>query len=588
MSQLRQSATNRQWNIAEPTFRETQAIMQRFELSELAARMLATKKLSLEELGHFLEPKLKNVLPDPLVLLDMQLSIERVYGAILSEEKIVVYADYDVDGATGSALLRRYFQEINYPVDVYIPDRIEEGYGANTQALLKLKSEGAKVIIMVDCGTTAFEPLANAKEAGLDVVVLDHHTAEAQLPQVHALVNPNRLDQPLINEDLRYTCAAGVVYLFLIALNRMLRERNFFKERNQAEPNLLNLLDLVALGTVCDVMPLTGLNRVFVKQGLAVLSQRRNIGLAHLADVAALKERPSAYHLGFLLGPRINAGGRVGEGVLGSHLLSTNDAMYAQQIAMRLDDYNKERQDIEKFVLEQAEQQVIDRQLTDRAVILVGDVGWHPGVIGIVASRLKEKYNRPAMVVGFDDNGEGKGSGRSITGVMMGNTMIEATKLGLLVKGGGHAMAAGFTVMQDQFEAFYDFVCEQWASAVGQYKPTLDVTSAVALSALNLNLVNMVEVLEPFGVGNPQPKFLLKNVRVKYLSAMSGGIHKRCTFEDDNNDQAQVLAFRVEDTPLEKALYKGRHESFDAIVSVKRSSYQGKDQVSVILEDIAF
>lgn len=583
----RKSVTQKKWVIIEPNPRHVLRIIQRYGVDEIIARTLASKMDDLDEIAHFLSPTIKHFLPDPYVLLDMEKAVLHVKEALFSNKKIVVYADYDVDGATSSALLRRYFNDIQSPIGVYIPDRIEEGYGANTDALLSLKKDGADVIIMTDCGTTAFKPLQDAKEAGLDVIVLDHHTAEETLPDVVALVNPNRLDHPpLPRDEMRYLCAAGVSFLFIVALNRSLRESGYFNTR--AEPNLMTYIDLVALGTVCDVMPLVGLNRAFTAQGLKVLSRRLNIGLAQLADVSGgVKQKPSTYHLGFVLGPRINAGGRVGQSILGTHLLSSDDPLYTKQIALQLQAYNQERQDIEKRVLEKAIEDIESKNLNQYPILLVSGDGWHPGVIGIVASRLKERFSKPSLVVGFDGD-LGKGSGRSVAGVMMGDAMIKAVNHGLLEKGGGHAMAAGFTVHRDCYDAFYDFLNEELGPGALASLPSIDIMGALALSGITSTFVNTLEQLEPFGMGNPQPRFIIKNVRVDYMEVIGDGTHKRCRFVDDFGNQAKVMAFRVKDTPLEAGLERGRRESFDAIITVKKDIYNEQISITLVLEDIGF
>lgn len=585
---MQKGVTNKFWDIQEPDPRQVMTLMQRYGLDDLIARILANKHMLLDEVEYFLDPKLKTSMPDPYVLVDMEKAVTRTIHAILNSEVITIYADYDVDGATSSALLRRYLRDIGVQSHLYIPDRIEEGYGANSQALLKIKEDGANLVLMMDCGTTAFEPLQTAHDAGLDVIVLDHHTAEPLLPPVVALVNPNRLDQEnLPREEMKYLCAAAVVYFFMAALNRALRISGYFEQNNITEPNLLNYLDLVALGTVCDVMPLVGLNRTFVKQGLKVMERRANIGLVQLSDIIKIGEKATTYHLGFALGPRINAGGRVGKASLGSQLLTTEDWLLAKEIALQLNTYNLERQEIEKYVLEQALLQIEEKKLNQYPILLVGGEGWHPGVIGIVASRLKERFSKPACVVGFD-NDIGKGSGRSVTGVTMGEAMIKATNLGLLEKGGGHAMAAGFTVLKSKFDKFYAYLNEELGEKALASIPSISVAAALSLSAIKPDLVDMLETLEPFGAGNPQPKFLIKKIRIQYMESMSDGLHKRCRVVDEFGQTAKLMAFRVQGTPLEEALNLGRHKDFDAVVTLKKDSYSGNKAVTIILEDLAF
>ncbi|PCH53290.1 MAG: single-stranded-DNA-specific exonuclease RecJ, partial [Cellvibrionales bacterium] len=434
-------------------------LAQQTDIPELLARVLAARGVTVETCEAHLNPTLKTFLPDPSSLIDMDKAAERIADAITSSEHVAVFGDYDVDGATSSALLKRYFEMAEVPLRIYIPDRIKEGYGPNAPAFLKLKDLGVSLIITVDCGTMAHKPLGIAKERGLDVVVVDHHQAEVLLPPAFAVVNPNRLDD---TSGLGQLAAVGVVFLLLVALNRTLRARGWF-EGDRAEPKLLDLLDLTALGTVCDVVPLTGLNRALVTQGLKVLGARKNIGLAALGDVSKLEGTPGTYHAGFLLGPRVNAGGRVGRADLGARLLTTHDASEADEIAAALDTYNRERQAIEAVVLEQALEQVevsLARSGANQAppLIIASAKGWHPGVIGIVASRLKDKYERPTFVIAFDGKGVGKGSGRSIPGVDLGRAITAALEAGLLTNGGGHAMAAGLTLAENKLEAFHEFL----------------------------------------------------------------------------------------------------------------------------------
>jgi len=439
---VERSLLGRRWRQRAADDRAALTLAQRLSLPEPIARVLAGRGIGAAEAEDFLNPTLRALLPDPLHLRDMAAAAARIAAAVMSGEPIAVFGDYDVDGATSAALLERFFAAAGVPIRVYIPDRLREGYGPNAPALLRLRAEGVGLVITVDCGTAAFEPLAAAAEAGLDVIVVDHHVAEPRLPRAAAVINPSRLDEESPHRQL---AAVGVAFLLVVAVNRALREAGWYRLRCQ--PDLMQWLDLVALGTVCDVVPLTGVNRALVTQGLKVMARRANPGLAALADVSRLDERPNAYHLGFLLGPRVNAGGRVGEADLGVRLLTTPDPGEARALAERLDGYNQERQAIEARVLAEAIAAV--EGATAGSLAFATAPGWHPGVIGIVASRLKERYNRPAFVVALD-GGIGKGSGRSVNGVDMGAAVIAAKQAGLLINGGGHAMAAGLTVATDR------------------------------------------------------------------------------------------------------------------------------------------
>lgn len=586
MPTKRTSVTGKTWLYTEPDPRQVMTLTQRYGITDILAQILVHRGIPVDHVENYLNPTMRHYLPEPNHLIDMEKAVARTLLAIKEKQAIVVYGDYDVDGATSSALLRRYFEAIGHPIGVYIPDRIDEGYGANTEALLMLRAKPTDLVLMVDCGTTAFEPLKEAFNAGLDVIVLDHHTAETTLPITAALVNPNRRDQTTLPRDeMRFLCAAGVAYLFVIALNRALRNDGHFNDK--PEPDLKELLDLVALGTVCDVMPLIGLNRAFVRQGLKVMAARNNIGLSTLADIAKVNEKPSAYHLGFALGPRVNAGGRVGDAMLGSHLLSTDDLLLSKQIASRLDAYNEERQGIERLVLEQALMQIEQHNLDQHPILLVHNEGWHPGVIGIVASRLKERFHKPALVVAFDAD-IGKGSGRSVPGVVMGEAMIKAVQLGLLDKGGGHAMAAGFTVLRARYDAFYEFLNTELGAHARSSLPTLNIDGALSVGGATLELIEELQKLEPFGAGNAQPRFMIQNVMIPYAEPIGDGSHFKCRIQDETGAGAKLMAFRVTGTPLEAAIKRARTHPCDVVVTMKNDTFGGRNSVTLMLEDMAF
>jgi single-stranded-DNA-specific exonuclease len=578
------SITGKKWKLKESDERTATAIAQRYELPQIIAHIIASRGYNLDSAPSFINPKLRELLPDPLILKDMEKAIARAWKAIEAKETITVYGDYDVDGATASALIRRYFRSIYVPCEVYIPDRLDEGYGANSEALETLKSKGTDLVIMVDCGTNAFKPLEDAAAAGLDIIVLDHHTAEPRLPPAAAIVNPNRLDQDLgTYTDLRYVCAAGMAFLFVVALNRLLREKGFFTPE-RPEPDVRQFLDLVALGTICDVMPLKGLNRAFAKLGFEITHKNHNRGLKALRDVAGITAPPTSYHFGFIMGPRVNAGGRVGLSTLGSDLLTTEDPIQAQIIAKELDELNRQRQEIEKYVLEQALEQIEKHDLHKRGLIMVHGEDWHPGVIGIVASRIKDKYHRPACVVSFE-NGLGKGSGRSIPGIEMGAAMHQALHKGLLEKGGGHAMAAGFTVHAGQYGAFYDFLDTAFTPLVESAVPHITLDGALALGGANIELAKALEVLEPFGQGNPTPHFALSHVRPAYTQPV-GENHLRVELADESGKRLKAMAFRAVGTPLGDALTKPTGHLYHVAGTLKLDTWNGKEQLTFIIEDM--
>ncbi len=444
-----------------------EAISQRHGLADLMGRVLAARGVALDEAATFLDPTIKALMPDPSVLQDMDKAAVRIADAIVAAEPVAIFGDYDVDGACSSALMARFLRHHGPPARIYIPDRLFEGYGPNVAAIEALIAEGAKLIVTVDCGATSFEPLAAAKRVGVDVIVLDHHQVDARLPEAAAVVNPNRQDDASGLGDL---CAAGVTFMALVAVTRELRRRGFYGA--VPPPDLLAMLDLVALATVADVVPLRGLNRAYVRKGLAVMRERRNCGLTALADAAGLKQPPNCYHLGFILGPRINAGGRIGDAALGAKLLSTEDRIEAQRIAELLDRLNKERKQVETRMLEEA-MALGERQVEanpECAIVVVGAATFHKGVVGLVASRLVERFRRPACVIAWESaadgaGGEGTGSLRSVPGVDLGAVVRAAVAEGLLLKGGGHAMAAGLTVKQSLLAELESFMTRRLAKA---------------------------------------------------------------------------------------------------------------------------
>jgi single-stranded-DNA-specific exonuclease len=576
------------WKLKPSDERLTTAITQQFAIPEIVARILASKNLNLDQIEDFLNPSLRNELPDPYILKDMSTAAERVAAAVMSGEKIGVFGDYDVDGATASSILKRYFNMLGTECMVYIPDRILEGYGPNIEAFMSLKERGAGVIITVDCGTVSFEPIEAATNSGLDIIVIDHHIGELQTPKALAVVNPNQIAD---ESGLGHLAACGVSFLLAVAVNRVLRDLGWFA--NRTEPDLITLLDLVALGTVCDVMPLVGVNRAFVTQGLRVLSRRGNTGLAALMDICRVDEKPGVYHLGFIIGPRINAGGRVGEASMGSRILACDDPEEAWQFAERLNHYNSERRALEQLVLDEAIEQAAALPANNGIVIVVG-YGWHPGVVGIVASRLKEIYERPVAVITFE-NGVGKASARSISGVNLGAVVGSAREAGLLLTGGGHAMAAGFTVAVEKLEELKQFintrVSEELTQAISDR--TLDFNSYIHLSAVNAALVENIEMLGPFGSSNPQPRFVLSNVRIAYADIV-GESHVKCFLADADvsgstyRKKLKAMAYRVMGTPMADALLNSYGRTLDVMGSLRLNRWQGSETPELVVEDIIF
>ncbi len=576
------SATGRRWQLRPSDERLALALAQRFSLPDIVARILAGRGIGVDETPDFLDPTLRRALPDPSHLKDMDAAAARLADAVEAGETIAVFGDYDVDGATSAALLQRYFTALGHPLRIYVPDRIKEGYGPNAAALLQLHAEGVALVVTVDCGITAHEPLAAARDAGLEVIVVDHHVAEPALPPAVAVVNPNRLDE---DSPLKQLAAVGVAFLLVVAVNRELRRRGRFA--GGGEPDLLAWLDLVALGTVCDVVPLTGLNRAFVAQGLKRMAARANPGLAALADVARAEGAPNTYHAGFLLGPRVNAGGRVGEADMGARLLTTADPQVGRELAARLDAFNAERQTIEAEVLAAAVRQAQVAADRGDAVIVVSGADWHPGVIGIVASRLVERFGRPTAVVALVD-GTGKGSARSVSGVDLGAAVIAARQSGLLINGGGHKMAAGFTVAADGVGALAAFLNERLRAAVDDATrtPTLKVDGALTVDGATLEFAEQLERLAPFGVGNPEPLLVLKGARVAFVDLV-GESHLRCALSGDAGGRLKAIAFRAATEPLGGVLRQGTGQRLHIAGKLRRDTWRGRNDVQFIVEDAA-
>ncbi len=579
---VERSLTGRRWLSRLGDERQALALSQRLGLPEMIGRVLAARGIGLDEAESFLNPTLRDLLPDPGHLRDMDKAVARLVAAVTAGETIGIFGDYDVDGATSSALLKNFLDAAGGRSRVYIPDRITEGYGPNAPALLRLKAEGIGVVVTVDCGTTAFEALAAAQAAGLDMVVVDHHVGEAALPPALAVINPNRLDEDSPHGHL---AAVGVAFLLAVALNRGLKLAGWYDGRGA--PDLMRWLDLVALGTVCDVVPLIGVNRALVTQGLKVMGLRRNIGLAALVDVAGVKERPDAYHLGYVLGPRVNAGGRVGEADLGTRLLSTDDTSEAGNIARRLDGYNKDRQEIEAAVLQQAIEQVEGRPDDGLPLLLAAGEGWHQGVIGIVAGRLKERYGRAACVVALA-GGEGKGSGRSVAGLDLGAAIIAARQAGLLRAGGGHAMAAGFTVARDRLGELHAFLGERLQSQLdGDLVPLLELDGALDAGAASVELVESLAQIGPFGSGNPEPRFAIAAARIVRADVVGSG-HVRLMLAGAGGKRLKAIAFRAADSEMGHALLSSQGTAFHLAGALRADTWQGSTSVQLVIDDAAF
>ena len=557
-----------------------------FQPDDLVDQLLMARGVVREELMRHRQPTLRGFMPDPSLFRDMDAAAARLADAVEAGEPVTVFGDYDVDGATSAALLVRLLRGLGIEPRAYIPDRLMEGYGPSGEALVRLGREGARLIVTVDCGAQAFEALDMARAAGVDVIVVDHHKCASALPKALALVNPNRLDEADEAAAHGHLAAVGVCFLLAAAVVRTLRGRGFFAGRE--EPKLVELLDLVALGTVADVAQLRGLNRAFVTQGLKVMEARRNVGLAALADAARLTRAPTCTDLGFALGPRINAGGRVGKSDLGVRLLTTEDPAEAAGIAAELDRLNEERRAIEAAVCEAAD--ALCGAQGNRSVLLVAGEGWHPGVIGIVAGRLKEKLGRPAIVVALGEDGVGKGSGRSISGVDLGAAVLAAKDSGLLLAGGGHAMAAGLTVARDGIEALADFLEERLAEDVAKSRDgrALLLDAVVAPGGVCPALCDALEVGGPYGVGWPAPRVAAGPVRIVKADVVGTG-HLRLIVAGDDGRRVKAIGFRLAETALGEALLAAPpHRRLWLAGRVRRDEWGDRVAAELHLEDAAF
>ena len=568
------SATGRRW--VGPTVdqeRMGEAIAQLNNIPPQLGLLLAKRGVTPEQVPEYLTPSLRSLMPDPSTMRDMDKAAERFLAAVEGRERIAVFADYDVDGGSSAALLIVWLRAFGITPTLYIPDRIDEGYGPNEAAMAMLGKDHS-LIVTVDCGTLSHDPI---RAAGVDVIVLDHHLGGETLPDAVAVVNPNRQDE---SGDLGYLCAAGVVFMLLAAVNRLLRGKG------QAGPDLLAMLDLVALATVADVAPLVGFNRALVVQGLKVMAQNKRPGLVALGAVAGMNTAPTTYHLGYILGPRINAGGRVGAADLGARLLATDDPHEAAALAERLDALNAERRDIEASVLAQAGEQAEARGV-ERGLVWAAGEGWHPGVVGIVASRLKESFNRPAVVIGLDGD-TGKGSGRSVNGVDLGSAVAKLTREGLLLTGGGHKMAAGLSVTRDNLEPAMDRLTEllEKQGAANAGPADLRVDGVIAAGNATVELLEQLEQAGPFGAGSPAPRFVIPGARVAFAKR-AGETHLRLTLTDSSGGRIDAIAFRAFEGPIGPLLENHAGKAFHIAGRLEIDEWGGRRKAKLKVEDVA-
>jgi single-stranded-DNA-specific exonuclease len=577
---VERSFAGQRWIVRAGNSEAARSLAQHAKISVALAQLLIARGVDATSASDYLNPTLRRFLPEPLLLKDMQRAIGRVEAALERGERIAVLGDYDVDGSSSSAMLCDFFAALSSPARLYVPDRLTEGYGPSASAMRALHEEGASLVVTVDCGATAEEALGAARDCGLDVIVLDHHAADRALPCV-AHVNPNQTDDA---SQQGHLCAAGVSFLFLVGLNRALRNSGFYGRKRVEVPDLRRALDLVALATICDVVPLVGVNRAFVRGGLARLSQQERPGLVALAAVAGIVPPFTAQHLGFMFGPRINAGGRIGRCSLGTELLSATSAAQADEIATLLDLHNRERQEIEKLILAEAIGAAALQE--NSAFLLAANEGWHPGVVGIVAGRLKDRFHKPAFVVGFE-GGMGRGSARSVIGKDVGALVRLALERSLIDSGGGHAMAAGFSLRASQLEAFRAFLFEQFArSSEGTGMRTLQIESIVSARGATPSLVEEIALAGPFGAGNPEPLLIVSDVRLEFAEIV-GGEHVRMKLSGGDGARLDAIAFRVARQPFGKAMLAARGHKLHVAGRLRCDEWQGRKRVQLHVEDCA-
>lgn len=576
------SVSGKNWIFKEFNSSDVIKFVEDFSITEIVAKLLSIRKKNIDDISLFLDPKIKNLLPNPSHLKDMKSAIDRTYKSILKGELIGIFGDYDVDGASSTAILARYFLSINQKIKTYIPDRHTEGYGPSNVGFKNLINNNAKIIFTVDCGTLSFEPINFAQQLNVDVIVLDHHQSDTKLPNACAIVNPNRYDE---TSKLNYLCAAGVCFVFLVGLNKKLRDENWFKNNNVKEPDILNFLDLVSLGTVCDVVPLIGLNRAIVKQGLKIIKKRSNLGLKTLYDICNIVSQPTAFDLGYRLGPRINAGGRVGKSSYGSELLISDDPEKVYKIAVDLEKSNKERQAIELLLSEQINIEV--KKYHKHPVLVLSGNNWHEGVIGIVASRIKEKYNKPTIIISLKHD-IGKGSARSVVGFDIGSQIIAAVQHGILQKGGGHKMAGGFTLKKENISKFRNFLIKNFDKTnLNSFKNiNLYLDTTIAPSALNENFLEDINRLGPFGSGNSEPKFVIENINV-ISSNIVGNYHIKSVLGGKDGSVFKGFIWNGKNTPLEPFFNKSNKKRINIAGKIRLNEWLGKKDVEFIIEDIS-
>ena len=576
------SLTGKNWVYKKYDNNYVSYLKENFYLDEIVAQLLSIRDIDKQFVESFLKPSIKDHIPDPENLKDMSKTIQRIIKAINNNEKIIIFGDYDVDGASSTALIGNYLKRLNQKFEIYIPDRILEGYGPSIKSFQKLINKNVDLIITVDCGTMSYKSIDFANKNKVDVIVLDHHQSEIKLPNAYSIINPNRFDD---NSNLNYLCAAGVCFMTLVALNSNLRSNGWFKKNNITEPNLLDFLDLVSLGTICDVVPLVGLNRAIVKQGLKIINKKKNLGLKTLIDICKIENKTSSYHLGYVIGPRINAGGRVGKCSHGANLLLNNNPKESFKLASELDKYNSERKNIENELLNVV-LNTIRKNINDPILTLCGE-DWHEGIIGIIASRIKDKFNKPTIIISIKDK-VGKASARSVAGFDIGSAILAGVENKILLKGGGHKMAGGFTIDQNNIEKFKEFILKRFNknNINNSNNEKIYLDAIISSSALNFDFYNKIDSLSPFGSGNPEPKFLLENLRT-VKSLIVGEKHVKAILEAPDGNVIKAISFNSSESDLGQFLLNNKSNRFNIVGKLSLNEWKGEKNVEFIIDDIS-
>ena len=579
---IKNSFSGKNWRLAEFDERQTLLISQRYKLDKIISKLIAIRNINVEDISSFLSPDIGKILPDPYILKDMKKSVNRIYKSIINKEKIGIITDYDVDGASSAALLIKFLNKINVKTLVKIPDRLNEGYGPNKRIIDEFKKQEIDLIIALDCGTTSFSVFNKKILGNIDVIVVDHHISELNHPDVYGLINPNRLDE---NNDLKNLAAVGVTFLLLIALRRELRNNDFYNLNKFNEHNLTIYLDLVAVGTACDVVNLTHLNRAYVSKGLEILQKRNNKGLASLVDITNINHIPNVFDLSYIIGPRLNAGSRIGNPELATKILSSNDQIEIESISRKLYLLNEKRKLIENEMLLEAKKQALKK--INKKIIIVHSSSWHPGVLGIVASRLLEEFRKPTIVISKKDK-EGVGSGRSIPEINLGSLIIAAKNDGIIINGGGHKAAVGFKINNNKIDELSNFLETKINIKINQLdKVSFLYDSILTIEQINENLLSNLELLEPFGKGNKEPKFLILNLNINFIKTIKEK-HLLISFYNSIGNSIEGICFNVMNTILGENLLSSKNKNLNIIASIKRNNFSNNSSAQLIIDDAIF